>query len=239
MMLQNLHNFSIIGAVSNLSSPVVLVCLHVQPYVIDIINSHFVTIKNVWFNHYGILFSKKMTYTNLEMSCCFSCRIENVIFLQYGFRANNLIGDTYLHNIKLRIIQFVEVCCQQISLKYNTGPSWSDYNNQMHVLTINQLLINDQKKFIVPRNGNDVGLLINLRYLMYNLQILLTNSHFSSMDHTAVHIQGGCSSKTKQIFITNCTFTLIRYHDIIHINLKPVNMISCKNTFGIKKGAAK
>ena len=71
MVLKNLHNFSIIGAVSNLSSPVVLVCLHVQPYVIDIINSHFVTIKNIWFNHYGILFSKNNKYTNLEMSCCF------------------------------------------------------------------------------------------------------------------------------------------------------------------------
>ena len=45
MMLQNLHNFSIIGALNNLSSSVVLVCSHVQSYVIDIINSHFVTIK--------------------------------------------------------------------------------------------------------------------------------------------------------------------------------------------------
>ena len=103
------------------------------------------------------------------------------------------------------------------------------------VLTINHLLINDQKKFIVPWNNNNVGLLITLTYLMYDLRLLVNNPHFSSMDHTAVHIQGGCSSKTKQIFITNCTFTLIRYHDIIHINLKPVNMISCKNTFGIKK----
>ena len=163
--------------------------------------------------------------TNLEMFCCFSCRIENVTFLQYGFRAFNLIGDTHIHSIKIRIIQFVEVCCQQILLNYDTCPSWSGYINQMHVLTINQLLINDQKKFILPQNSNNVGLLIHLKYLMYNLQVLLMNSHFSTMDRTAIYIEGGCSSKTKQIFIINCTFTLMRYHAVIEIRLKPVNII--------------
>ena len=225
MVLQNLHNFTIMGAVSNLSSPVVLVCSHVQSYVIDIKNSYFVTIENVWFKHYGTLFNKKMTYTNLQMYCCFSCRIENVIFLQYGLKANNLIGDTYLHNIKVGITQFVEVCCQKISLRYDTCSSWSEYNNQMHVLTINQLLINDQKKHFIFWDINNVGLRISLKYLMYNLEVLLTNSHFSSMDRTAIYIEGGCSSKVKQFFITNCTFTSIRYHNVIDISLKPVNMV--------------
>ena len=225
MVLKNLHNFSMIGIVSDLSSPAVLVCSHVQSIIINIINSYFVIIKNVWFKHYGTLFCKKTAYINLKMSCCFSCRIENVIFLQYGFRAFNLIGDSHLHNIKVRITQFVEVCCQEILLKYNTCPSSSGYNTQTHVLTINQLVINDQNKFIIPRKGNDVGLKIHLSYLMYHLQLSLTNSHFSSMDNTAVHIQGGCSSKAKQIFITNCTFTLMRYFTVIEIYLKPVNMI--------------
>ena len=200
MVLKNLYNLSIIGTVSNSSSPVVLVCSHVQSYVINIINSHFVIIKNVWFKHYGTLFNKKTAYTNLKMSCCFSCRIENVIFLQYGFTAFNLIGDTYLHDIKVTIIQFVNICCQSISLKYDTCPSWGGYNNQMHVLTINQLLINDQKKFM-PQNDN-AGLQVDLAYLMYHLQVLLTNSHFSNVDQTAIRINGGCSSKAKQIFIT-------------------------------------
>ena len=46
MMLQNLHNFSIIGTISNSSLPVVLVgCA--KSYVINIIGSHFVTVSNV------------------------------------------------------------------------------------------------------------------------------------------------------------------------------------------------
>ena len=224
MVLQNLHNFSIIGIFTNLSSPVVLVCLHMQSYVINIINSHYVLIKNVWFKHYGTSFNKTMAYSNLKMFCCFSCRIENVIFLQYGFKAFNLIGDTYLHNINVTITQFAEVCCQQISLIYNTCPLWSDYNSQMHILIINQLVINDQKKFLTPQNSYRVGLLIDLKYIMYDLQLTLTNSHFSNMDCTAIYIKGGCSSKAKQLFITNCTFTLINYYTIIYINLKAVNI---------------
>ena len=46
LILQNLHNFSMIGIVNNSSSLVVLVgCL--QRYVIDIMDSQFVVIKNV------------------------------------------------------------------------------------------------------------------------------------------------------------------------------------------------
>ena len=139
------------------------------------------------------------------------------MFLQYGFTAFNLIGDTYLHDIKVRIIQFVDVCCQSISLKYDTRSSWGGYNNQMHVLTINQLVINDQKEFMAQ--NDNAGLQVDLAYLMYHLQVLLTNSHFSNMDQTAIRIDGGCSSKAKQILITNCTFTLIRHNFVIAIYL--------------------
>ena len=45
------------------------------------------------------------------------------------------------------------------------------------------------------------------------------------MDNAAIQIKGGCSSKTKHIFITNCTFTLIRSYAVIEILLKPVYMI--------------
>ena len=224
MVLQNLHNFSIIGAVSNLSSPVVLVCSHVQSYVIDIKNSHFVTIKNVWFKHYIILSNNGMSRRNLIMSYCFSCRIENVIFLQYGFKAYNLLGDTYLHNVKVRITQFTVICCQEITLKYNMCPSWSGYNDQMHVLTINQLLIDDHKTCIKSWSDINPGLIISMQYLTYNIQISLNNSHFSNMDRKAIIIVGGCSSKLKKIFIRNCTFTLVNAYSIIEIRLKPWNI---------------
>ena len=102
MILQNLHNFSIIGTISNFSSPVVLVgCL--QWYVLDIINSHFVTIKNIMFKHCSIPPDNKTQLTNLKLSCCFSYKIQNVTFMQYGLIGFNLIGESYLYNIKLKV----------------------------------------------------------------------------------------------------------------------------------------
>ena len=142
MTLQNLHNLSIIGTnIITTSSPVMLVgCL--QSHVFNIINSHYVTISNVMFKHCGGLNTK---FTNLKVTCCFSCRIENVTFLQYGFTRINLVGNTYLDNIKIDIMQSSEMCCQKILLQYNTCPLWSRHNNHMHdvKLMINKLLIND------------------------------------------------------------------------------------------------
>jgi len=50
MVLQNLHNFSIVGTVSKSSPPVMLFGCS-QSHVIYVINSHFVIIKNVIFKH--------------------------------------------------------------------------------------------------------------------------------------------------------------------------------------------
>ena len=82
MTLQDIHNFSIIGIVSSdLSSPVVLVgCL--QWYVINIINSHFVSINNVVFKCCSIWVDNRKRLTSLGLFCCFSCKIANVTFIQ-------------------------------------------------------------------------------------------------------------------------------------------------------------
>ena len=147
MTLQDLHNFSIVGTVSNSSSSVVLVgCL--EWHVIDIINSCFVTITNIVMKHCSIL-PNKLTSTvlisNFKLSCCYSCKIENVTSLQYGFKVVSLIGQSYLHNIKLKIVHFSEICCQSILIEYvySTCSLCIDYFevNQMHTVTINQLYI--------------------------------------------------------------------------------------------------
>ena len=124
MIFHNLHNFSIIGTISKFSSPVVLVgCL--QWNVIDIINSHFVTIKNVMFKHCSILPDNKTQITNLRLSCCFSCKIQNVTFIQYGLIGFNLIGESYLYNIKIQSMEFSQLCCQTILLQYTNCLTWN------------------------------------------------------------------------------------------------------------------
>ena len=74
MTLQNLHNLSITGTASNSSSPIVLFgCL--QPYVLSIIDSEYVSIKNITFKHCSGLPGSKL---HLRLSCCFSCRIQDM-----------------------------------------------------------------------------------------------------------------------------------------------------------------
>jgi len=110
MELKNLHNFSILGII-NKTSPVMLVgCL--QSFTISIINSQFVIIKNIIFKHCGILLDKKTKVTNLKMFCCFSCKIQNVTFLQYiyVFKKFDLIGEPYLHNIQIEVTHSSEMC---------------------------------------------------------------------------------------------------------------------------------
>ena len=117
MVLQNLYNFSIIGLVSDPSSSVVLVGCS-QSYVINIIDSHFVTINNVIFKHCSIWPENKTKLTNLRISCCFSCKLKNVRLIQYGIMGFNLIGKSYLSNIKIEIMQSSN--CVVSQYYYNT-----------------------------------------------------------------------------------------------------------------------
>ena len=90
-------------------------------------------------------------------------------------------------------------------------PSWIVNNTKLHKLTMNKLQYN-------------AGVYIDLKYLTYNVQLSLQNSHFSNMNRRAIHIEGRCSFKTKTIFVTNCTFTAVQHYSIIEIILKSVNI---------------
>ena len=219
MILQNLHNF---GTINNYSSPVVLVgCL--QWYVIDIINSHFVTIKNVMFKHCSIPPDNKIKLTNLKLSCCFSCKIQNVTFIQYGLIGFNLIGESYLYNIKIQSMEFSQLCCQTILLQYTNCLTWNNYSTYMHRISIEQISIYNYL-YTKYKPKDNTGLFIHMDYTTYHLKIFLRNSYFCNMDRRALYIIGRYSLTTKQIFVTNCTFKFIdNTAPAITISLSPFN----------------
>ena len=99
MVLTNLTNFSIIGDVSESSSPAVLVgCDHL--YVLKISESHNVTIRNIRFERcYNPQLQLITIFTSLYISWCYSCVIENVTFKNFGIVGENLIGQSYLNEI--------------------------------------------------------------------------------------------------------------------------------------------
>ena len=225
--LQNLHNFSIIGIVDKAISSVVLVGCS-QSYVINIIYSHFVTISNVEFKQCGLL--SEYVMTNVKLSCCFSCIMENVTLINHGIIAFNLIGRSYLNNVKLEIVHLLPSCCQAIFIKYTTCLSWNSYDYHTHVLTVNQLLSHGIMK--CHKSTDNPGVYLHLDSTMYVVNILLTNSYFYNMNRTALKIKNRCSPTAKVIIVKNCTFKLIAGLDpivtvlISHIN-KKIKFINC------------
>ena len=209
MTLEGLHNFFIIGIVNG-KSPVVLIGCS-QPYVIKIIDSYFVTITNISFKHCDTTLIKTTSITSLHIVCCLSYTIENVTFLKYGFTGINLIGDSYLHNIHVKAMQFSEQCCQGVFLQYVTclSPSWDIYKNHTHVVTLNQLFVHNYIKYRTNINIDNAGLFLHLDYTLYNVSILLVNSLFYNMDRPVLQIKSRCSHRTKGILVKNCTFKQI------------------------------
>ena len=104
ILLQDLHNFSIIGTVRESPSLVVLVgCL--RPYVINVTNSYNFTIANVIFKRCDQTQLNKYKYlTNLLLNLCYSCTIENVIFMNLGLKGTNLIGNSYLTKVVIKSV---------------------------------------------------------------------------------------------------------------------------------------
>ena len=206
---QNLYNFSIIGTTSNFSLPVMLVGCK-RWYVIDVLDSQFITINNVMIKHCEFLPENKAAVFTLY--CCFSCKIQDVVLVQYGLLGFNLIGNSYLHNIK--ITQFSQLCCQEILLQYGNCQSLNDLNNYIHNLTINQIFIDGYKH-------HKVTLYINFDYSTYYLKIFLQNSSFYNTSSTALKIKGEYFTTTKQIFISNCTF---KFNNAIYFRFSPFNI---------------
>ena len=87
MMLQNLQNFSIIGIVNETSLLPALIGCSQSSYIINITDSHSVTIANVMFKQ-----CHQVQLMNLLIHLCHSCTIENVTFMNSGLNGTNLIG---------------------------------------------------------------------------------------------------------------------------------------------------
>ena len=199
-LLQNLHNFSIIGIVSKPSPLAVLIMVECsQSYIIEIINSYNVTITNVMLKQ-----CNQSQLTNLIIRLCCSCTIENVIFINLGLNGGNLIGRSYLKKVILksnRKASKFSMVCQKIVLTYWPWDLQS-FNDHKHYLTINQIdIIGDGSKCY---SDGTTGLHIHV-ILIEGITISLTDSLFSNLDHTALTIISQCHGYSK-ILIENCTF---------------------------------
>ena len=199
MVLQNLHNFSIIGTVSKPSPLAVLVLVDCpQSYIINIIDSYNVTIANVMLKQ-----CDQPQLTNLLLNLCYSCTLKNIVFMNVSLIATNLIGRSHLTEIIMksnRITSKNLMFCQELTLQY-----WDlqSFNNHKHLLEMNQIkMIGDRSKCY---SNGPVGLHIYIVIVMESLTITITNSLFYNLDHTALTIISQCRGYNN-VNIENCTF---------------------------------
>ena len=215
MTLQDLHNFSIIGTVGKPSPLAVLVLVDCpQSFIINIIDSYNVTIANVMFEQ-----CDHPQLTNLLITLCYSCTIENVAFMNVGLIATNLVGRSHLTELMIKSHRKFLMFCQKIALNYQNLRSFTDHK---HVLVMNRInMIGDWSKCY--RKG-PVGLHIDIVIIaMESLTITLTNSLFYNLDHTALTIISQCNGYNR-VNIENCTFEnnyIISYEEF-YATLRPL-----------------
>ena len=201
MILQDLCNFSIIGTVKESPPSVVLVgCL--QSYVINVTNSYNVTIANVMFRRCNQTQLNKYKYlTNLILNLCYSCTIENAVFMNLGLKGTNLIGNSHLTKILIksdvRQLNYL-VFCQGITLYY-----WHE-SGYKHLLIMNQINIIGEQTGIKCYNSDPVGIHIFIG-IMEDFTIIINNSLFYSLDHAAIRVRNQCHGNNTLI-IENCGF---------------------------------
>ena len=200
MILQNLSNFSVIGFAKGASLPMLIGSSH--SYVINIMKSRNIIIANVIFKQTNISSYKHLT--NLQINMCYSCTVDNVTFINLGLIATNLLGNSYFVEIVIKLERAKSnllVLCQGISLTYWNQLPFTDHK---HLLVINRIVISGEGTGNECYNNDPVG--INILILeMENLTIIINNSVFYKLDHSAVSVNNKCFCKNTIIF-ENCTF---------------------------------
>ena len=230
MVLTNLTNFSIIGDVSESSSPAVLVGCD-QLYVLKISESHNVTIRNIRFERcYNPQLQLITIFTSLYISWCYSCVIENVTFKNFGIAGENLIGQSYLNEIYVTHVtgQF----CQGITLTYTDYDQFitNEYYFMMNKIYI-KVIGNGSKCYKFNEYFNAGVQLIESGHTK-NTRIIVSNSTFYRLHGTAMHIASDCGISRNTILIHNCTFDSITAitEPVVHVALfKHNNFISFNN----------
>ena len=68
-----------------------------MPYIINIIDSYNVTIANVMLKQ-----CDHPQLTNVLINSCYSCTLENLVFINLGMIATNLVGRSHLTELVIK-----------------------------------------------------------------------------------------------------------------------------------------
>ena len=199
MTLQYLHNFTMTGILSYTVSAAVLF-INLKEHV-KIYNSINVTISNVVFKAYDKQYDiDEHSICNVMLTNCFSCKVMNVTFSDYGFCGTNLEGKSYFSNI---VMGFTLYCYRGVFLYYEDNLQTVHHNECTVVIDGIMMYGNGSSKssinsYFVPA--------IHILLPNYSMKFVISNSCFQSMSQTVMYIDGGFYTTNIAVWITNCHF---------------------------------
>ena len=146
--------------------------------------------------------------TNLVLSLCFTCQVENISFIGYGLMAYNLIGKSSLNNIIIDLSvknSNSYLRYQGLLLHYDSLPN----SREDHYTTIiNEVFFtcHYSKCHCLDYQVYDAGFEVVWEKANYTITILINNSYFYNIDQGVVFIKNKCSVTKNVVLFNNCTF---------------------------------
>ena len=213
--LRYLQNFTIIGSQSSTTSISTVIVGHLESNI-KFFDSTNVSIIKVGFKKHDmdkILNEWEFNLYSLVFINCFSCKLTQVQFLEYGFRGQNLLGNSFLSNL---LIVLIKHRFNGIELRYT-----SDFPAEYHgtcMLVMNKISMNCTDKSYNYQHinaGYGTGISIELPMEFPNiLTIVIVNSYFYNMDQKVLDIISGTCATESIIKIKNCMFWSNSYFDM-------------------------
>ena len=195
-VLRNLYNCTLAG-VTPLAA---LVTGNLNQSVLLLVDCYNLTIINLVFDVDEVFYRLKNIARYIDdaaillVHTCTSCHFENIIFLQFGLTAYNLIGKSSLKNVSINVSREMHVHVGKdlhhgLALKYEKESRASDIS----IVEMNYL-------YITGKGAEGVKISLNQDY---NLLITLKNSQFYDLDQQILMVNAN-SKKPAQLQIENC-----------------------------------
>ena len=240
MEMWNVSNFSLVGVGMDTSKPAVIICK--SQSFIAFLHSHNITVANIIFNQCDgnikhILFKdiwqfdqhEQDTIVSLLLFECYFCKVVNCKFFGYGLMGINLVGNSLLNNVTIKLETekpaFEDnICMYRIMLIYILRNDHHDSD----IITMNKISISGYSNNCHSYNLHPV-IDIQLQQNQYNMMIIMSDSQFYNMDQTILKFETSCNNNSNTALFKNCTFKNLTYNSAILYELVTAQ-IPCINT---------
>ena len=143
---------------------------------------------------------------------CWSCKVRNITFLQYGLVAHNLLGRSWLSNIVINLTN----TRSNTFLHYHgislTFKNLSDISYSYHLIVLNAISVYSQDgdfQHIPYIDSVPQCVVIDLLQTIFDVTIILNNSHFHNLKQKVLLVNAVASDAIATfnlILIENCIF---------------------------------